>query len=99
MKKRTKALMIPPEVKAKVWERDGGRCIVCGSRNAAANAHYIARSHGGLGIEENVLTLCAECHRKYDQTTARRTLRPFFRGYLQKMYPGWDESRLIYKRE
>lgn len=99
MNRRTKALMIPQEVKTRVWERDGGRCVYCGSRNASPNAHYIARSQSGLGIEENVLTLCAACHHKYDQSPARKEMRAFFAGYLRKIYPGWDESKLIYKRE
>lgn len=97
--KRTKALAIPDEVKRAVWDRDGGRCVCCGSRMASPNAHYIARSQGGLGIEQNVLTLCADCHRKYDQSVKRKELRAFFRGYLKKTYPGWDEAELIYKRE
>ncbi len=98
MNKRTKALAIPPKVKAKVWERDGGCCVYCGSPNAAPCAHYIARSHGGLGIEENILTLCDNCHRKYDQSTKRQEMREFFRTYLKNKYPEWDETNLIYRR-
>ena len=92
MNKRTKALQIPPKVKARVWERDGQCCVYCGSQNAAPCAHYIARSHGGLGIEENILTLCQNCHRKYDQSTRRNEMRIFFRDYLQSKYPEWDEK-------
>lgn len=96
--KRTKALAIPPKVKALVWERDGGCCVYCGSPDAAPVAHYIARSHGGLGIEENILTLCQNCHRQYDQSTKREEMRSFFRTYLQSKYPEWEESKLIYRR-
>lgn len=99
MNKRTKALQIPPAVKEKVWERDGGCCVYCGSHYAAPVAHYIARSHGGLGIEENILTLCDECHRKYDQTTKRREMREFFRDYLKSKYPEWAENNLTYRRQ
>lgn len=98
MNKRTKALMIPTQVKEKVWARDGGRCVYCGNHNAAPVAHFIARSHGGIGIEENVLTLCAECHRKFDQSTKRKEMKEFFREYLKSKYPEWDESKLIYRR-
>ena len=98
MSKRTKALAIPQEVKARVWERDGGCCVYCGSPLAAPVAHYIARSHGGLGIEENILSLCQNCHRKYDQSTKRNEMRVFFRDYLQSKYPEWNESNLTYKR-
>lgn len=99
MSKRTKALAIPREVKDRVWARDGGRCIYCGSFLAAPVAHYIARSHGGLGIEENILTLCDACHRRYDQSTDRRSMREYFREYLQEHYPEWDEDELIYRRK
>jgi 5-methylcytosine-specific restriction endonuclease McrA len=98
MSKRTKALAIPKEVKARVWERDGGCCVYCGSPLAAPVAHYIARSHGGLGIEENILTLCGACHRRYDQSTDRRSMREYFREYLQSKYPEWDETKLFYRR-
>lgn len=95
--KRTKALEIPPKVKQKVLERDGA-CIWC-SRQGLPNAHFIARSQGGLGIEENILTLCPDCHRRYDQTDERAKMREYFKNYLQEQYPGWDETKLYYKKE
>ena len=70
--RRSKATDIPQKVKQAVWERDGGRCVICGNtHNVMPNAHFISRANGGLGIEENVVTLCTEltpnkCHRKYD---------------------------------
>lgn len=95
--KRTKALAIPREVKEKVWERDGC-CVYCGSPFGIPNAHYIARSHGGLGLEENILTLCPDCHRAYDQSTKRKDMKEFFRDYLKSKYPEWDEQKIIYRR-
>ena len=80
-------------------------CIYCGrpapSENPTAfsNAHYISRAQGGLGIPENGLTLCQECHRKYDQTTARKGMRDFFREYLKGKYFDWKEENLIYRKE
>lgn len=101
MKKRTKALAIPKEVKERVWERDKGCCVWCGSPHAAPNAHFIARSHSGLGIEENILTLCPECHREFDQGSRgqRENMKIFFRAYLKVRYPDWDEENLVYRRE
>jgi 5-methylcytosine-specific restriction endonuclease McrA len=97
MKKRTKALQIPADVKRRVWERDR-YCVYCGSPNAAPVAHYIARSQGGLGIEENILTLCQNCHRRYDQSGDRQKMRAFFREYLSSKYPEWNEENLHYRR-
>lgn len=92
---RTKALEIPPRVKMAVLERDGGACIWCAKRGEP-NAHYIPRSQGGLGIEENTLTLCWECHFQYDQSEHRPRMREFFKGYLKTKYPDWDEEKLKY---
>lgn len=98
MRKRTKALSISKEVKDKVYRRDRQCCVWCGSPAGEPVAHYIARSQGGLGIEQNVLTLCFRCHHKYDQTSARKTMRNFFASYLASLYPGWDEKYLVYRR-
>lgn len=108
MNDRTKELAIPLPVKMKVAKRDSccgwPCCILCG-RTAPAGAtwsfscaHYISRAQGGLGIEENILTLCPRCHREYDGER-RQELRPFLEHYLREHYPGWDESKLYYSKE
>lgn len=95
---RTKACDIPLKVKRAVWERDGERCIICGSYRAMPNSHYIKRSRGGLGIEENITTMCLRCHDAFDGA-GREALKPKVAAYLKSKYPGWDESKLIYKKE
>ena len=106
---RTKSLEIPKHVKRAVAERDSFNghpcCIWCGKPApvsdslAFSNAHYIPRSDGGLGIEENILTLDPECHLKYDQSVERNKMKAFFKKYLQANYPGWDEEKLKYKEK
>jgi hypothetical protein len=106
---RTKALNIPVEVKRKVAERDSidGHpcCIWCGKPAptsnplAFSNAHYIPRSQGGLGIEENILTLDWECHLMFDQTEKHRQMKAFLKEYLKSKYPDWKEEDLVYKKE
>lgn len=112
MRKDTRARGISRAVKIRVAERDSidgwPCCINCGRptpdseieyvRIAWSNAHFISRAHGGLGIEENILTLCPKCHHLYDQTTARPRLREYFREYLMDHYPGWDEEMLCYRK-
>lgn len=104
--KRSKATDIPMSVKQKVWERDEHRCVVCGNYfNVMPNAHYIPRSKGGLGIEQNIVTLCTEltenkCHRKYDFGTKeeRKIIHDKIKKYLQIKYENWNEEDLIYKK-
>ncbi|WP_312281571.1 HNH endonuclease [Oscillibacter sp.] len=95
MNRRTKALDIPARVKKVVYARDNGLCILCGSPGAP-NAHYVSRGQSGLGIPENVVTLCRTCHRAYDQSTQREILKNEIAGYLRSKYPGWDDIRLTY---
>lgn len=98
MHRQTKFTAISKSVKERVWRRDSGCCIYCGNPNAAPNAHYIPRSRGGLGIEENIVTLCAECHRDYDQSGERKVVGAYIRGYLKAQYAEWDEKKLVYRR-
>ena len=95
--KRSKACDISKKVKDAVWARDHGRCILCGSTQAMPNSHYIKRSAGGLGIEENITTMCFRCHEAFDGRE-RNALIPRVRAYLKRKYPMWDESTLIYRR-
>lgn len=104
---RTDALSIPRKVKQRVAWRDsvGGWpcCILCGRPAPSWNtlayscAHYISRAQGGLGIEENIVTLCPSCHGDYDGY-GRKELRPVLRRYLREQYDDWNEEDLIYKK-
>ena len=95
MHRRTKALSIPPKVKAQVWDRDLHRCVLCGTPCASPDAHFISRAQGGLGIPENIVPLCRACHDRYDN---RAVLRERLRDHLMTWYPNWDEQNLIYKK-
>lgn len=99
MSKRSRACDIPKRVKDKVWERDGHCCIICGSPEAMPNAHFIPRSRGGLGIAQNIVTLCINCHFAYDNGGKRRDYGAFIEGYLRSHYDDWDKEKLIYKKE
>jgi len=95
---RSKACDISKKVKDEVWERDEHRCILCWSSQAMPNAHYIPRSMGGLGIAENIVTLCIHCHDAYDHTVRRAEIGEKIKKYLQEQYPEWDEGKLIFKK-
>ena len=96
---RSKACDISQSVKKAVWWRDRSRCILCGSRAAMPNAHFISRAEGGLGVEQNIVTLCRACHNEYDQSTHRQAIREEIRQYLASKYgEEWNEENLYYKR-
>lgn len=96
--KRSKACDISQAVKKKVWERDGESCVICGNHQAMPNAHFRSRAHSGKGVERNIVTLCAQCHYNYDQTTQRPIYKEFIMNYLKSKYEDWCEDDIIYKK-
>ena len=97
MNARTKALAISKEVKEAVYKRDRGRCILCGAVGLP-EAHYIPRSKGGLGIEQNIVTLCRPCHDLMDNTTARESLLRRVKEHLDLWYPNFTDEQRIYHK-
>ena len=98
--KRTKACDILMSVKKKVWERDNFCCVICGRSGYGVmpNSHYISRQNGGLGIEQNIVTMCMQCHRDYDFSTKRNEVKEVVKSYLQSKYEHWNEKDLTYKK-
>ena len=54
---------IPQDVKDKVWNRDNGKCIQCGSNENLEFDHIIPVSKGGANTYRNLQLLCEHCNR------------------------------------
>ena len=97
MRRQTKYTSISASVKKTVYLRDNGRCVLCG-RPGDPWCHVVSRGHGGLGKEENVVTLCPKCHREYDQGPNRKAFYVRIVAYLKGFYPDWNREDMIYKK-
>lgn len=92
---------ITPSVRNMVYERDSYDdhpcCVWCGNPYVEVH-HYIERSRGGKGIEENLVCLCKRCHARLHDT-ADEEIKGFIRDYLKEQYDGWNEEALIARKE
>jgi 5-methylcytosine-specific restriction endonuclease McrA len=52
------------KLQQQVLERDGWRCQMCGSMQPLQVHHLNFRSHSGSDVEQNLITLCAQCHER-----------------------------------
>jgi len=55
---------ITKKIKKKVWDRDNGRCAVCGSSEDLEFDHIIPYSKGGANSIDNLQILCSRCNKK-----------------------------------
>jgi 5-methylcytosine-specific restriction endonuclease McrA len=49
-------------LREQILHRDNWRCQFCGSMSGLEVHHREFRSHSGADSEENLITLCSECH-------------------------------------
>ena len=55
---------VPVDVRRVVFERDGGKCVQCGSAFDLQYDHILPLSLGGATTVENLQLLCADCNQR-----------------------------------
>ena len=104
--KVAKSCDITENTKRIVWERDKHRCIVCGSRIANPSCHIVPRSHLGMGVETNVVTLCNAFgnnhHFLYDSgpIEERNRIDDIIVAHMKSIYgDSWCKEDQVYRKE
>ena len=99
--KMTDLTEINSKVRERVKKRDSWEgancCIYCGSPHGIQVHHFIERSRGGMGIEQNLVSLCYRCHAKLHGGDTE--IKNFCWEYLHERYPDYTERDLIYRKE
>lgn len=89
-----------------ILHRDNYTCQCCGKRNCRLEVHHIKfRSNGGTDDEENLITLCEDCHKgvhagtvvlnkkpKKSKNLKHATHMSIIRSWLLKEYPDAIET-------
>ena len=89
-----------------ILHRDNYTCQCCGKKNCRLEVHHIKfRSNGGTDDEENLITLCEDCHKSIHAGTIVLNKKPkksknlkyathmsIIRSYLLKEYPNAIET-------
>lgn len=100
-----------PAVAKKIFERDGEECLFCrmGYHMECRSEmllgipdimHFVNKSQGGLGIEENGVLGCRYHHGLLDNghLGLREEMLGMMEGHLKSHYPDWDKSKLAYRK-
>lgn len=111
MGKRKKSLDFTKKEREKILKRDKESCIFCRDgyyMNSTTELgygikdimHYIPKSSGGLGIEQNGVIGCRYHHSLLDNGNKglRGEMLERMKVYLKALYPDWSEENLVYKK-
>lgn len=92
------------EIRKMIYERDGGRCIICGSHWKLHFHHIVFRSSLGSDTLENLVCVCFRCHGIYCHGVKEKRWRESFKEYMgRKDITQWnkdhqEQAQAIYKR-
>lgn len=52
-------------LRVRIEKSSSKRCYCCGVRSDLTEHHIIPKEYGGADIEENIVALCANCHKAF----------------------------------
>jgi len=65
---------ISPKQRARIYLRDGNKCVFCGAKEGLQIDHIILVSQGGTSNDDNLRTLCAQCNNKRSKACSTQDL-------------------------
>lgn len=97
--KRKERGRIKPAVYQKVFARDNGQCVICGTTRGLEAHHVRYRSQGGTGEEHNLALVCGPstqsgtCHYKaHSNKEVRQQLEDYMRGLYPNEWGSFNDT-------
>ena len=94
---RSLATKITPDVRQDVKVRDNGMCRICGTMENIELHHAIfPRSQGGLGVANNLISLCQFHHRQYHDGNGY--ISEEIKNIMNELYPNVTMNERKYNK-
>lgn len=87
----------------KIYQRDGYKCVYCGTHKKLTIDHVIPKSKGGKNTWENMVTCCSDCNSKKGSKTLQETnmkmlVNPYKPSVFSELVAGnaskiWEEFK------
>jgi 5-methylcytosine-specific restriction endonuclease McrA len=90
--------------RARIYKRDGYKCVYCGSNKNLTIDHVLPKSRGGTNRWTNLVTCCGSCNRKKgDKTPYESNMSMIVKPYEPSLFSDvfhnsieqmWDEFKI-----
>lgn len=84
---------IPEDTRYEVLKRDGNECYICTNESNLHIHHIVKRRNGGDHSKDNLITLCASCHRHIETGDRDFAIKRCFKNAQKHYhYKGLEEA-------
>ena len=80
-------------LKTEVKNRDGWKCVICDSDKDLHVHHKIPRKFGGVHHMNNLVTLCASCHKVIETADIKQAFKKCFSNFQRNKYNQIDKKQ------
>ncbi|MGG3264457.1 HNH endonuclease [Bacillus paranthracis] len=81
-------------LKIEVKDRDGWKCVICECETDLHVHHKIPRKLGGIHHKDNLVTLCASCHKAVETADVKEAFKTCFANYKKSKFRGSKREEL-----
>lgn len=85
-------------LKIEVKDRDGWKCVICECETDLHVHHKIPRKLGGIHHKDNLVTLCASCHKAVETANVKEAFKACFANYKKSKFRGRKREEISHDK-